>query len=347
MKALVRHRYGPPEVLRVEELRTPAPKDDELLIRVHAVSLNLGDWEMLTGRPLFIALLATLFAPGVRYEPLPSAGAGRAGSRPTAGGLLRPRHRILGTDIAGHVESVGRNVRGFKPGDELFGMSGFGALAEYVCVPESAGFVRKPSGMSFEEAAAIPQAAFIALQALRSREQVGPSRKVLINGAGGGAGTLAVQIAKSLGAEVTAVDNTMKLDMMRSIGADHVVDYTQEDFAGTERRYDLILDLAAHRSVFDGMRVLSPGGIYLLAGGAFVPTLQAALLGPLFSRFGTKKLVFLLADTEREDLLRMVEFYEAGTVTPVLDRVYPLGEAAEAFRLVGEGRSVGKAVITL
>ena len=347
MKAMVRHKYGLPDVLQLEELRKPIAKNDELLVRVHAVSLNLGDWELLTGEPLFIAVLATLFAPGTRYDPVPSTDEGSAPSHQTAGGLLRPRHKILGTDIAGRVEAVGKNVKQYRPGDEVFGMCNFGALAEYVCVPENAGLAKKPAGMSFDEAAAIPQAAFIALQGLRDKEQVQPGRKVLINGAGGGAGTFAVQIAKLLGAEVTAVDSTTKLSMMRSIGADHVIDYTQEDFTQNEQQYDLILDLAAHRSIFACRRTLSPRGIYLLAGGAFGPTLQAALLGPLISSIGSKKVVFLLANTNKEDLVHMTELYEAGKVVPVVDRMYPLSEAAEAFRLIGEGRSKGKVVIAV
>ena len=346
MKAMVRHRYGSPDVLQLEEIRTPTVGNDELLIRVHAVSLNLGDWELLTGKPLFISILATLFAPGTPYEPVGSTDEGTPASRLTDGGLLKPRHKILGTDIAGCVEAVGPNVTQYQPGDEVFGMCSFGGLAEYVCVPEGAGLAKKPAGMTFEEAAAIPQAAFIALQALRDREQVQPGRKVLINGAGGGAGTFAIQIAKLLGAEVTAVDNSLKSDMMRSIGADHVIDYTQEDYTRSGQ-YDLILDLAAHRSIFDGKRALSPNGIYLLAGGAFWPTLQAALLGPWISRTGSKKVVFLLADTNREDLDHMTELYRARKVVPIVDRAYPLSEAAEAFRLVGEGRSKGKVVITV
>ena len=347
MKAMVRHKYGSPDVLQLEELQKPTARDDELLIKVHAVSLNLGDWELLTGHPLFIAVLATLFAPGTRYDPVPVTEENSDMSRRPSGGLLKPKHKILGTDIAGQVEQVGKNVKEFQPGDEVFGMCSFGALAEYVCVPEGAGLAKKPAGMPFAEAAAISQAAFIALQGLRDKEQVQPGRKVLINGAGGGAGTFAVQIAKLLGAEVAAVDSTIKLNMMRSIGADHVIDYTQEDFTHNEQQYDLILDLAAHRSIFTCRRTLSPKGIYLLAGGAFGPTLQAALLGPLISRIGSKKVVFLLAATNREDLVHMTELYEAGKVVPVVDRIYPLSQAAEAFRLIGEGRSLGKVVVAV
>ena len=250
-------------------------------------------------------------------------------------GIFRPRHKILGTDVSGRVEAVGKDVTQFQPGDEVFGMNSFGALAEYVCVKERAGFARKPEGMTFEEAAAIPQAAFIALQALRDREQVQPGRRVLINGAGGGAGTFAIQIAKMLGAEVTAVDNALKLDMMRSIGADHVIDYRREDFLAKDQPFDLILDLASHHSVFDYTSALRPNGIYLLAGGAFWPTLQAALVGPLVSAIGSKKISFFLADTNSEDLIQMTELHQAGKVVPVIDRVFPLSAAADAFRRIG------------
>ena len=347
MKAMVRRSYGSPDVLRLEEIQKPAARDDELLIRVHAVSLNLGDWEVLTADPLYIAVLATIFGPPQRLDPVPSTTNGAAASRSASGGLLRPKQKILAGDIAGRVEMVGRNVTQFQPGDDLFGMCGFGALAEYVCLPEDAVVVRKPAGMTFEEAAAIPQAAFIALQGMRDKGELRSGQKVLINGAGGGAGTLAVQIAKSLGAEVTGVDRAHKLDMMRAIGADHVIDYTQADFTRTAQRYDVILDLAAHRSVFDCRRVLTPQGIYLLAGGSLTPTLQALLLGAWTSMTGGRRVAFLLAEDRRDDLVLMTELHRAGTVVPVIDRSYPLSEAAEAFRCVGEGRSNGKVVITL
>ena len=347
MKAIVRYKFGSPEALQLEEIQKPIARDDELLIRVHAASLNLGDWELLTGEPIFIAVLATLFGPKPRVEPVSLSDVGGAASHRAGIGLFEPKYKILGTDFAGRVEAVGANVTQFQPGDDVFGECGFGALAEYVCVPERAPVAPKPASMTFEEAAAIPQAAFIALQGLRSREPLPPGSKVLINGAGGGAGTFAVQIAKSVGAEVTGVDNGLKLDMMRSIGADHVIDYTQNDFTQNGQQYDVILDLAAHRSIFDCRRVLSPDGVYLLAGGAGVPTLQAALLGPLISVTGKQKVVFLLAESNREDLVRMTELHGAGTVVPIVDRAYPLSEAADAFRLIGEGRSKGKVVITM
>ena len=347
MKAMVRYKYGSPEALQLEEIQQPIAGDDELLIRVRAVSLNLGDWELLTGDPPFITVLATIFGPKPRVEPVSLTDASDAASN--RGGLFEPKYKILGTDLAGTVEAVGQNVTRYRPGDDVFGACGFGALSEYVCVPERAPLAPKPARMTFEEAAAIPQAAFIALQGLRNKEQLQRGREctVLINGAGGGAGTFAVQIAKSLGAEVTGVDNSSKLDMMRSIGADHVIDYAQDDFTKDGQQYDVILDLAAHRSIFDCKRALSPSGTYLLAGGAGLPTLQAALLGPLISVTGSQKVIFLLADSNREDLIRMTELHKAGTVVPIVDRTYPLSEAADAFRLIGEGRSKGKVVITL
>src|SRR5215212_8791228 len=223
MKAIVYTKYGPPEVLQLKEVTKPTPKDDEVLIKVHAASVNRSDWEGLRGKPLYARI----------------------------GGLLKPRHQILGSDIAGRVEMAGRNIRRFQPGDEVFGdiLPRMGGFAEYVCARESA-LARKPASMTFEEVATIPQAAVIALQGIRDKGQVQPGQKVLINGAGGGAGTFAVQLAKIYGAEVTGVDNTGKLDFVRSLGADHVVDYSREDFTKNGKQYDLILDIVAHRSVF-------------------------------------------------------------------------------------------------
>jgi NADPH:quinone reductase-like Zn-dependent oxidoreductase len=240
-------------------------------------------------------------------------------------------------------------VTQFQPGDEVFGdcgISGFGAFAEYVCVPEKAALVPKPARMTFEQAAAIPQASFIALQGLRDKAQVQPGQKVLINGAGGGAGTFAVQIAKWYGAEVTGVDGPSKLEMLRSIGADHVIDYTRENFTQNGQRYDVILDLAAYRTVFESRRSLTPSGIYLMAGGSGTATWQSAFLGLLISKTGHRRVVFLLAGWSREDLTLMTELFEAGKVVPVIDGCYPLSEAGEALRRVGEKRSKGKVIIT-
>ncbi len=346
MKAAVRHEYGPPEVLNVEEVQTPTPADDEVLVRVHAASVNLGDWEILTADPLYITVLARIFGPKPRHKVVSSNDDGASARR---GGLFKPRYKILGTDIAGRVEAVGKNVTQFQPGDEVFGdtsVSGFGAFAEYACVPEKAVLIPKPASMTFEQAAAVPQAAFIALQGLRDKAQVQVGQKVLVNGAGGGAGTFAVQIAKSYGAEVTGVDGPGKLEMLRSIGADHVIDYTQEDFTQNGQRYDVILDLAAYRSVFKSRRSLTPNGIYLMAGGSGTALWQSVLLGPLISMIGKRRVVFLLAESRREDLTHMKELFETGKVVPIIDGLYPLDQAGEALRRLGEKHSKGKVIIT-
>lgn len=340
MKAAVRQVYGPPEVLRIEEVATPVPANDEILVRIYAASINLGDWELLTGRPFYISVLAHLFSRKQRYEFGPTS------VTANRGGFFPPKAKILGTDIAGRVEAVGANVIQFQVGDEIFGMAeGFGAFAEYVCVAETAPMVIKSARMSFEQAAALPQATQIAVQAIRDKAQVQPGQTVLNNGAGGGAGTLAVQLARVYGAEVTGVDGPTKLDMLRSIGADHVIDYTKEDFNLNGKRYDAILDLAAYRYVIKSRRSLTSSGIYLMAGGSGTATWQSALLGPVISRFGNGRVAFLLADTRREDLIYMGELFEAGKVTPVIDRSYPLCDAGEALRRVGEKQGIGKVII--
>ncbi len=340
MKAAVRQAYGPPEVLRIEEVTTPTPADNEILIRVRAASINLGDWELLTGRPLFISLLAHLFSREQRYEFAPTS------VTTSKAGFFPPKAKILGTDVAGRVEAVGDNVTQFQAGDEVFGMAeSFGAFAEYVCVPETAPMVKKPASMSFEQAAALPQATHIALQAIRDKAQVQPGKTVLVNGAGGGAGNLAVQLAKLYGAKVTGVDGPSKLDMLRSIGADHVIDYTREDFNRNGERYDAILDMAAYRSVFRSRRSLTSSGIYLMGGGSGTATWQSALLGPVISKFGRGKVAFLLAESRREDLIDVGELCEAGKVTPIIDRSYPLCDAGEALRRVGEKQGIGKVLI--
>jgi len=263
MKAIVYHEYGSPDVLKLEEVEKPTPKDDEVLVKVHAASVNYGDLPVLKGEPL---------------------------QRLIGGALLKPKHKILGDDIAGRVETVGVNVEQFQPGDEVFGISNFGAFAEFVCADEKY-LELKPASMTFEEAAAIPFAGIAALQGLRDKGQIQSGQKVLINGASGGVGTFALQIAKSFGAEVTGVCSTKKLELVRSIGADQVVDYTQEDFTKSGQRYDLILANAGEHSIFDYKRVLSPEGIYVCAGGTFAQYFQALLLGPLISMMGRKKWV--------------------------------------------------------
>ena len=320
MKAIVYERYGSPDGLQLKEVAKPVPTDDEVLIKLHAVSLNRSDWEGLIGKPLYARI----------------------------GGLLRPRHKILGSDIAGRVEMAGKNHQQFQPGDEVFGdiLAHMGGFAEYVCARGTA-MALKPAGLTFEQAAAIPQAAVIALQGIRDQGQVQPGQQVLINGAGGGAGAFAVQLAKSYGAEVTGVDNTGKLDFMRSLGADHVIDYTREDFTKNGKQYDLILDLVAYRSVFAYQRALRPNGIYFFVGGSVATLFQILLLGPWIKRTTGKSIRLLVVRPNRKDLVYMAELCEAGKIVPVIDGRYPLSAVPEALRYLGEGRSKGKVVITL
>jgi NADPH:quinone reductase-like Zn-dependent oxidoreductase len=299
----------------------PAVKDNEVLVKVHATSVNYSDWAFVRGKPFLVRLVS---------------------------GLLKPKN-VLGADIAGRVEAVGRNVKQFQPGHEVFGDisgCGWGGFAEYVSVPENA-LALKPANLTFEETAAVPQAAVVALQGLRNKGQIQPGQKVLINGASGGIGTFAVQIAKSFGAEVTGVCSTRNLDMVLSIGADRVIDYSQEDFTKNEQRYDLILAAAGYSSIFDYKRALSPNGIYVMTGGSMKQIMQANLLGPVISRARGKKLVALSHKPNQNDLAFMKELLEAGQVKPVIDRRYTLSEVAEAVRYYGEGHSQGKVVITL
>ena len=321
MKAIVYEKYGPPDiVLQLKEVEKPTPKDNEVLVKVHAASVNYSDWSFVRGDP-FISRMFT--------------------------GLLKPKNTILGTDIAGQVEAIGRNVKRFQPGDEVYGEifeCGMGGFAEYVSVTENV-LAPKPTNMTFEEAAAVPQAAIVGLQGLRDKGQIQHGQKVLINGASGGNGTFAVQIAKSFGAEVTGVCSTRNVELVRSIGADHVIDYTQEDFTKSEQRYDLILDIVANRSISDYMRALSPNGNYVAV--AFNPV--TIFLGSLISMTGSKKMVSLTTTekTKVKDLVYMKELIEAGKVVPVIDRSYPLSEVAEAIQYYGERHTRGKVVITV
>ena len=320
MKAVVYGRYGPPDVLRITEVETPAPRDNEVLVKVHAVSLNASDWEALRGKPLYSRIM----------------------------GPFRPRHHILGSDIAGRVEAAGRNTTLFQRGDEVFAdiLSYMGGFAEYVCVPETA-LARMPAGMTYEEAAALPQAGAIALQGIREKGQVQTGQKVLINGAGGGSGMYAVQLAKLHGAEVTGVDNAEKLEFMRSLGADHVMDYIREDFTRTGRTYDLILDLAAHRSAFAYRRSLRPGGRYMYVGGSVATLLQVLMVGPLIGRAEGKKIRLLAVRLGVQYVAPIVELCQAGKVATVIDRRYRLSEVPEALRYLGEGHAKGKVVVIL
>ncbi len=341
MRAAVRHRYGPPENLRVEKVPKPTPQKNELLVRVHAASVNLGDWELLTAKPLYITILASIFGGKARTSaPAPADSESTPRFK-----ILTPKFKILGYDVAGQVEAVGEDVTRYQPGDEIFGQTSFGAFAEYVCVSADAALAIKPAGMSFEQAAAIPEACFIALTALVDKADLQPEQTVLINGAGGGAGSCAVQLAKHYGAEVTGVDNTGKLDFMRSVGADHVIDYTAEDFTQNGEQYDIILDLAAYRSVLQSRKSLKPGGIYLMAGGSGTAFAQSAFLGPVLSRTGEDRVALLMASGNSEKLTLMAELFEAGRITPSIERCYPLAETGEAIKSLGEKRSLGKVIV--
>ncbi len=318
MKAIVYEKYGSPDVLQFKEVEKPAPKDDEVLVKIYAASINDGDDSLVKGSP-FIARLSS--------------------------GLLKPKHTIPGGDMAGQVEVVGRNVTQFMPGDEVFGdlgEVGFGAFAEYVSVPENV-LASKPVNITFEEAAAVPQYAVVALQGLRDNGQIQQGKKVLINGASGGVGTFAVQIAKSYGAEVTGVCSTKNIDLVRSLGADYVIDYTQEDFTKKVQRYDLILDNVANRPISDYARALSSNGSYVsvkFSAGALI-------LGPLISMIGSKKVSQFVHKPNVMDLVFVKELLEAGKVVPVIDRRYRLSEVARAFREYGERHPSGKVVITI
>ena len=321
MKAIVCTHYGPPEALTLEEVPTPSPKDDEVLVKVHAASVTFSNLALVSGKP-FVA----------RFTGL---------------GLIKPGTRIPGSDIAGRIEAAGRNVTKFEPGDEVYGdlsVCDRGGFAEYVCAPEHA-LARKPATISFEEAAAVPEAALVALQALRDHGRIRKGQRVLIAGASGGIGTFAVQIAKYFGAEVTGVCGTGNADMVRSLGADHVIDYTREDFLNNGQQYDLILATAGYRSIFEYQRALNPRGNYVVTGGAMAQIFQGMLLGPLLST-GGKKMGSMLVEPNRDlDLMR--DLIEAGRVKPVIDRCYPLRQTAEALRYYGEGHARGKVVITV
>lgn len=314
MKAIVYTQYGPPEVLGLREIEKPIPCDDEVLVKVYAASVNYSDWAFVRGKPFLLRLM----------DQAP----------------FGPKHPILGADIAGRVEAVGRNVKQFQPGDEVFGDlsgDGWGGFAEYVAAPEHV-LASKPANLSFVEAAAVPQAAVVALQGLRDSGKIQPGQRVLINGASGGIGTFAVQIAKSFGAEVAGVCSTRSLALVRSLGADRVIDYTQEDFAQGDQRYDLILDIYAKRSLEDCERVLRPEGRYVLAGGDLKRIIQASMNK-------SERVVNLSVRISQEDLSFMRELLEAGVVIPVIERCYPFGETAQAVSHYGKRHAQGKVVI--
>jgi NADPH:quinone reductase-like Zn-dependent oxidoreductase len=321
VKAIVSHGYGSPDELELCEIDKPELGDEGVLLRVRAASVNPYDWHMMRGHPYFVRL---------------------------GEGLRRPKHEVLGVDVAGEVEAVGASVTEFRPGDEVFG-GRVRAFAEYVCGAER-NFVPKPAGLSFEQAAAIPIAGSTALQALRDKAQLRPGQRVLINGAAGGVGTFAVQIAKALGGEVTGVCSTRNLELVRSLGADHVVDYTVEDFGRRGRRYDLVVDLVGNRSLRALRRALTPDGTLVVAGGGhgrLVGPLALPIAAVVVNRFVKQRLVPFMAQLRKDDLMTITDLIEAGQVTPVVDGRYPLTEAPEAIRHVETGHARGKTVITV
>lgn len=320
MKAIVRDVYGPPDVLHLEDVPRPSVGDDDVLVRVHAASANAGDWHLLRGTPLPFRLVA---------------------------GLRTPRHRILGTDVAGRVEAVGRHVTRFRPGDDVFGelsRCGFGAYAEFVAAPQTA-LAPKSVAQSFAEAAAIPTAGCTALQGLR-RGRIARGQHVLIHGASGGVGTFAVQIAKALGAEVTAVCSTRRVDTVRSIGADHVLDYTNEDFASCGQRFDLILAANGDRSIWHYRRALSADGAYVMTGGSNRQLTEALVLGPLLS-MGRQRFGNLLVKPTQADLLFLKELCDDGRLRPLIDRQFQMHEVAAAVGYVEAGHPRGKVVVAM
>ena len=321
MKAIVFTQYGPPDGLELKEVPNPEPKDDELLIRVHASSVNSWDWEFLTGKPFINRLFYGLFKP-------------------------KSGKQILGSDVAGTVEATGKAVKRFQPGDEVFGdlWDNWGGFAEYACAKETA-LELKPARSTFEEAASVPQAGVLALQGLLKAGQLKQGQKVLINGAGGGVGTFAIQIAKHWGAEVTGVDASHKLDIIRTVGADHVIDFARDDFTKTGESYDLVVDCQNFRSMFDHKRALNPGGTYAMVGGSIPRVYQLWLLSAIGRVIRDNRKLCLVAEGPNKGLSDLRELIDAGRLVPVIDRSYSLSEAPEALRYFGEGKHKGKIVI--
>ncbi len=319
MKAIVYEKYGGPGNLQLKEVPTPTPKDDEVLIKVYAVSINDWDHGLLCGDPINRMMF----------------------------GLRKPKKQILGSDVAGRIEAVGKNVSKFQPGDDVYGdLSGkWGGLAEYVCASENS-LALKPASMSYEQAAAIPQAAMLAVQGLIDKAKIKQGQKILLNGAGGGVGTFAIQIAKLYSAEITAVDSTHKLDMLLSLGADHVIDYKKEDFTKNGKQYDIVLDVKTNRSVFDCAKALKPGGIYATVGGSIGRLLQALFVAPWILLFSKKKIGIVALKTNK-DLVYMNELFETGKVKPVIDGHYKLEDAPAAMKVFGKAEHKGKLVISI
>ena len=324
MKAIVYTEYGSPDVLRLQEVEKPTPKDNEVLVKVHAASANPADWHLMRATPFLARLEA---------------------------GLLKPKNTRLGSDVAGRVEEVGKNVTQFKVGDDVFGclsLSAMGSFAEYVCGDEDT-WALKPANISFEQAAAVPLAAFTALQGLRDKGQIKSGQKVLVNGASGGVGTFAVQIAKSYGTEVTGVCSTRNLELVRSIGADHVIDYTREDFTNNGQQYDLIYCAVGNRTITEYKRALKPQGICAIAGFTNLSHLfEHMIIGPMRSSAGGQQVGLMkTAQANKPDLVFLQGLLASGKVAPVVDRCYPLSETAEAIRYLETSRAKGKVVITV
>jgi NADPH:quinone reductase-like Zn-dependent oxidoreductase len=326
MKAVVYHSYGSPDVLRLEEMAKPVPNDNQLLVRVRAVSINPLDWHYMEGTPYIVRLLDS--------------------------GLIKPKVTRLGVDYAGTVEAVGKTVTQFKPGDEVFGGK-TGAFAEYVCVLADRAVALKPANVTFEQAASVPIAGITALQALRDKGKVHPGDKVLINGASGGVGTFAVQIAKTFGADVTGVCSTRNVDLVRSLGADHVIDYTKEDFTRNGQRYDVIVDNVTNHSVLESTRALNPRGKYVIIGGGgtseqgFIGPLANPIKALLVAPFVSQQVGMMLAELNHNDLAALGDLMQAGKVTPVIDRTYPLSEMPDAMRYLEGGHARGKVAVTI
>ena len=324
MKAIVCPKYGSPDVLQLQEVAKPAPQDEEVLIRIHAASINARDWRFMRAKPFFIRLMP--------------------------GGLLRPKNKILGADVAGRVETIGRYVKQFKPGDEVFGYlpsaTGRGTFAEYGCAKENL-ITHKPANLTFEQAAAVPEAAMTALQGLRDKGNIQPGQKVLINGASGGVGTFAVQIAKAFGAEVMAVCSTRNLEMVRSLGAEHVVDYKKEDFTQSGQQYDLILAVNGYHPLSDYLHALNPEGTYVVAGGSMAQLFQAASNGKRISKTGSQNTYVVSLVQSQKDLNFIKELLESGKIRPVIDGCYPLNKTPEAFWYFEKVHPKGKVVISV
>ncbi len=324
MKAIICPKYGSPDVLQLREVVKPVPQEDEVLIQIHAASLNSRDLRMLRANPFFMRLMP--------------------------GGLFRPKNKILGADVAGRVEAIGSNVKQFKPGDEVFGYlpsaTGRGTFAEFVCAKENL-ITLKPANLTFEQAAAVPLAAMTALQGLRDKGNIQPGQKVLINGASGGVGTFAVQIAKAFGAEVTAVCSTRNLEMVRSLGADHVIDYKVEDFTQNGQQYDLILAVNGYHPISDYLRALKPEGTYVVAGGSMAQLFQAASNRKRISKTGGQKIYVLSLVQSQKDLIFIKELLESGKIMPVIDGCYPLSKTSEAFWYFEKAHPRGKVVISV